>query len=852
MGRYEFNEIEKAAMERGVMPFAVYQFIDKRVVTLVVSDGFCKMFGYEDRAEAYYDMDNDMYKNTHPDDMARAADAAFSFATEGGRYEAVYRYKKVGESEYHIVHALGEHIYTDSGVRLAFIWYTDEGVCEDGIMDPKLSLKHNLQEEMVEERESRISYYDHLTGLPGMTYFYELVMEKLLVMKADGECPALIYFDLCGMKYFNRKHGFSEGDKLLQSFAWLLAETYGNDNCCRLGQDHFAVFSEENGLEERLNGLFEAAKKLNDGMTLYVHAGIHLHRMEEVGVSTACDRAKQACDSIRSIYDSGFAYFDISMRDEEDLYQYIIANIDRAIEEQWITVYYQPIVRAVNGKVCDEEALARWVDPVRGLLQPSAFIPVLEESHLIYKLDLYILDVVLEKLDIQRNAGLHLVPQSINLSRSDFDSCDIVEEIRKRVDDSDFDRSLITIEITESIVAQNFDFMVEQINRFKDLGFSVWMDDFGSGYSSLDVLQNIRFDLIKFDMRFMRQFDEKMSSRVILTELMKLAASLGTDTVCEGVETEEQVRFLREIGCSKIQGFYYCKPIPLDKLLERYATGSQIGFENPAEEKYYTTIGRINLHNLDILSQGDIDEFNNLFSNLPMSILEFKEKEGRVARTNQSFRDFLSRYYNYDLRNDKVDHYRPFESLGKAFLSAIKQTCVDGKATYVDDRLPDGSMMHAFVRKIADNPANRYTAVAFVILSITDSEQGTNYENIAKALASDFFHIFYVNLETDRFIEYTSIVGEESMTMERFGDDFFGKSQEDADRIIHRDDLLPFKEAFTKENVIRTMEEKGKFMMQYRLLRGDEYITVNIKAIRMPEDKSHIIFGVNRLENEKK
>ena len=190
------------------------------------------------------------------------------------------------------------------------------------------------------------------------------------------------------------------------------------------------------------------------------------------------------------------------------------------------------------------EALARWIDPELGVLSPAEFIPDLEASCQSYKLDLYVLEEVLETIRFEEKNGLVVVPHSINLSRSDFDSCDIVEEIRKRVDAAGIRRELITIEITESIIGSDLEYMKSQIGRFRQLGFPAWMDDFGSGYSSLDVLQSIQFDLIKFDMSFMKKLNEGGSTQIVLTDLMKLASSLGVDTVCEGVETEEQVHFL--------------------------------------------------------------------------------------------------------------------------------------------------------------------------------------------------------------------------------------------------------------------------------------------------------------------
>lgn len=212
--------------------------------------------------------------------------------------------------------------------------------------------------------------------------------------------------------------------------------------------------------------------------------------------------------------------------EKNDLKQYIIDNLDRALEEKQITVYYQPIVRAVNGRVCDEEALARWIDPKKGFLSPAEFIPILEETKLIYKVDLFVLEQVLEKIKYLTSKGFHSVSHSINLSRSDYDVCDMVEEVCTRIDKAGVERNKINIEITESILSNDFGFMLEQIKRFKSLGFSVWMDDFGSGYSSLNVLQRIPYDLIKFDMAFLKNIDKGESGKIILAELMRMAASL--------------------------------------------------------------------------------------------------------------------------------------------------------------------------------------------------------------------------------------------------------------------------------------------------------------------------------------
>ncbi|MCR5122597.1 MAG: EAL domain-containing protein [Ruminococcus sp.] len=851
MKKYSFSEAEQAHIENSLMPFAIYQFIDKRVVTIVLSKGFCDLFGYEDKSLAYYDMNNNMYKDTHEDDAAKIAEAAIRFATEGGKYNVIYRTKNSNGSGYKIIHAQGEHFYTETGVRLAQIWYTDEGSFDFaefcGSTDEKL--RAGMKNAIFMESLGYASSYDHLTGLPGMTYFFDLSTSKREAIRQEGGVPSLMFMDFSGMKYYNHKYGFSEGDTLLRSFARLLAQYFGNENCCRLGQDHFAVITAAEGLEDTLEKLFAECAGLNNSHSLPLHVGIYQNWYDGIIASMACDRAKYACDTLKSKYTSVFSYYDLSMKNAEEKHQYIIANLDKAISERWIKVYYQPIVRAVNDRVCDEEALARWIDPVKGFMSPGDFIPVLEDHKLIYKLDLYVVECVLKKIKIFEKAGFKVCPQSVNLSRSDFDCCDIVEEIRRRVDDSGVSRGLITIEITESVIGSEPEFIRAEVERFKELGFAVWMDDFGSGYSSLDVLQNIGFDLIKFDMRFMQQFNESERSRIILTEQLHMATSLGIDTICEGVETEEQAQFLQETGCTKLQGYYFCKPIPVEQILQRYSNGEQIGFENPEELPYYEAIGRVNLHDLSVIAQEKKGEFSNFFNTLPMAIIETNGTEIRYARSNQSYRDFMLRHFGLHF-NNRIDSFNKTPmSMDSPFVQNLLKAGNDDGLLFMDETLPNGTLVRSCLRKIATNPVTGIYSVAVAVLSISDNSVGASYAVIAKALASDYFHLLYVDLNNESFYEYTSKVGAEELLMKRHEEDFFSKSRHDALTQLHPDDRAMFIDAFTKENIVRQLDKQGSFTLTYRLLMNGEPVYVNLKANRLQNDPGHLIIGVSNVDS---
>ena len=850
MERYEFTTDQRKLLEGLSQPLGIYQFLDKRVVTVLLSNGFCDVFGYKSLEEAYFDMDNNMYKYAHPDDVARIAEAAFRFATEEAPYEVIYRTRTKYSDEYRIIHATGKHVYTDEGARLAHIWYVNEGAYAGEGGSQRSELNRAFNSALHEESLVRESNYDYLTGLPNMTYFFDLAEEGRKLIHEKGGMPVLLYMDLSGMKFFNAQNGYAEGDNLLREFAMVLKNMFSDRNCCRIGVDHFAVYTEEAGLEDTLAEFFQICKGINGGNNLPVRVGIYSNRMGDASVSSACDRAKFACDSLGNTYESCYGYYDSSMLDDAERRRYVLSNIDRAIDEKWLRVYYQPIIRAVNGNVCNEEALSRWFDPDLGLLSPNDFIPALEGAGTICKLDLYVLEQVLEKMRSESEFGLEIVPHSINLSRSDFDSCDIVEEVVKRVDRSGIDRAKVVIEVTESTVGNNLEFMKEQLGRFRNLGFPVWMDDFGSGYSSIDLLQSIEFDLIKFDMSFMQRLDEGDGGKIVLTELVKMATALGIETLCEGVETEGQVRFLQEIGCAKLQGYYFCKPIPYEEILERYEKGVQIGFENSEESAYYDAIGRVNLYDLAVISNEDNDVLLNYFSTLPMGVIEVDGENLELVRTNQSYQDFLQRFFGVIFDEYTVDLPPAPPGSTSSFMQSVRQCCDKEGREFFDETMSDGSVVHSFARFIGKNPVTGKSAIAVAVLSVSEPNEGATYASIARALAGDYYNIYYVDLGTEKFIEYSSQVGRDELAMERHGEGFFDSARRDTMTRIYERDREQFLARFTKENVIRELDEQGVFTATYRLLDSGEPVYVNMKISRLHADANQIIVGISSVDSQ--
>ena len=393
--------------------------------------------------------------------------------------------------------------------------------------------------------------------------------------------------------------------------------------------------------------------------------------------------------------------------------------------------------------------------------------------------------------------------------------------------------------------------MKEQVERFRKYGFPVWMDDFGSGYSSLNVLQSIRFDLIKFDMSFMREFSESENAKILLTELMRMATSLGVDTVCEGVETEEQVRFLQEIGCSKLQGFYFSKPLSFDTIREMFRNKKLIENENQAESGYYESIGRISLYDLDIITCDGEDSFHNVFSTLPMAILEITGGTVRYIRSNPSYREFIRRFFKEDLPDSQIGLDAPVVEYVNGFFRAVRQCCENGTRMYFDERMPDGSTAHSFIRRLSVNPVTGSTAVAVAVLSISDPDDSMTYAEIASSLAADYYNIFLIDLDTNDYIEYSRQAGSEEMSLERHGEDFFESARRDTMTRIYQEDRERFLSLFTRENVLRTIDEQGIFTTVYRLIDSGIPIYVNMKITRM-HGSNRLILGVSIVDTPMK
>ena len=421
-----------------------------------------------------------------------------------------------------------------------------------------------------------------LSGLPTMTYFCMRVDELLINLVDMASMPVVGYFKLSNLKEYNDEFGYQQGDKLISDVGKALKEAfpYRLIGHITAGQYCFFCYLKEAG--EGIESLLNMINKEHPEFEIRGKAGFAEYNGKETATELL-DLARIAQRSILNRSDTVCCQYNLDLDEELRFRQYIVNHLDEAIRKEWLEVYYQPIVRADTEQICCEEALSRWNDPGRGFLMPFRFIPPLEENGLMYKLNLAVVERVLKDRKRREESGIPVVPVSVNLSRNDFLQCNMVNEIASRVAEAGYTPDVLRIEITESAFVANQELLGREVRRFRDMGFKVWMDDFGSEYSTLNLLQSLDFNLIKIDMNFMNNLAVGEKNHIIVSNVIRMIRELGSGTLMEGVETKEQEKLLQDMGCGLLQGYLFDKPRPYDRIAEEAKNGTGLIYETPEE-----------------------------------------------------------------------------------------------------------------------------------------------------------------------------------------------------------------------------------------------------------------------------
>ena len=435
---------------------------------------------------------------------------------------------------------------------------------------------HDLTDERrAAEQKLFNARHDQLTGLFNRDYLYERTKE--LLAENPEEAYLIITAEISDLKVINDLYGNSFGDQALKFAAeWLRGNEDLNKGGVygRLGGDSFGVCMPEKDF--RLERMEYALSHLTvfDGETKYrmlIHVGIYRADDRSLEASVMYDRAVLALEGIKDDYHYHTAWYESSMRDKVVRNRQISEELAAAVAEDQIRPWLQPIVDR-EGKAIGAEALVRWIHPEEGIRSPGIFIPVLEKNGMIADLDRFIWRKSCEILARWKEEGKDLF-LSVNISPKDFYLLDVVAEMNQLVKEFGIDPTKLRLEITETMMMGDTDARLDILRKLQDAGFCIEMDDFGSGYSSLNLLREMPVDVLKIDMVFLRQAGVNERARTIVDEVITMARRLGITSLTEGVETKAQYDGLMEMGCQLYQGYYFAKPMPVEEF-EIYLSGN--------------------------------------------------------------------------------------------------------------------------------------------------------------------------------------------------------------------------------------------------------------------------------------
>lgn len=424
----------------------------------------------------------------------------------------------------------------------------------------------------------RILQHDALTGLYTKEYFFHCAQEELL--SNPGTKFNLICSDIENFKLINDAFGVQAGDRLLQEVASLLIRQVGTRGICgRFSGDRFICL-----LERRDDYSDEFFAKLNGQFNtlplpkhLSIRWGIYQIDDHQTPVSLICDRALLAANSIKGQYGKLFSVYDEEMRSKLLREQSITDRMEPALDNDEFCVFLQPKYRLDDNALAGAEALVRWENPAWGLVLPNEFIPLFERNGFIARLDQCVWRKTCELLRSWKDRGLPQVPVSVNVSRADMYQIDLAPCLQGLVSEYGLSPADLHLEITESAFTEDPDQVIKVVDELREIGFLIEMDDFGSGYSSLNMLSQMRMDILKIDMRFIQGKTREQMDQGILHFIMSLAKTMELSVTAEGVETQEQLAWLRDNGCQHAQGYFFAKPMRHTEFEELLAQSGRQG-----------------------------------------------------------------------------------------------------------------------------------------------------------------------------------------------------------------------------------------------------------------------------------
>ena len=436
-------------------------------------------------------------------------------------------------------------------------------------------LEQTAQSQAIFDMHRRIEM-DSLTNLYDRENFCQ---KAASFMQRDATKKyVVVYLDVNFFKVVNDLFGVETGNLLLRSAAAFLQNVASGVGVAgRLEADHFALCLPADALniDAIIQGLDGIVQSLNIPQNIRFYAGIYPVANVFLAVSQMCNRAHTALSAAKGLYSTRYAWYDDKMRDDEVEEHLILRDMAGALASGQFSINIQPIINIETSEDICGEVLVRWYHPLKEFIPPTRFIPIFEKNGFVAQIDRFVWEEACKLLAYEKETFDRVIPVSVNLSRLNFYDEKLVEYILGLIQKYKLEPWMLRLEITESAYTDNMHLLIDTVAHFQKEGFKILMDDFGSGYSSLNMLRNMPVDILKLDMRFLDNIQHDSRARAIVKNVVNLAKDIDMDVIIEGVETKEQLDFLTSIGCKNIQGFYFAHPMTKEDYLDRLSSKSK-------------------------------------------------------------------------------------------------------------------------------------------------------------------------------------------------------------------------------------------------------------------------------------
>ena len=624
---------------------------DERMTIRYINDSLCRLLGYT-RDEFMAMCDGSTVDAIHPPDAGRALTECRRALDKGEEYRIEYRMRRKDGALIWVQDCGRKYFDRDGTVRI-----------NSAIMDVTALKRAN--EELLYRAE-----YDALTDVfNSETFFRETA--SLLKRYADRRF-VLVRWNIVRFKIVNDMYGTDVGDMVLRSVAKHLREgmpeiaTYG-----RLEGDHFVSCYPEDLFDP--DEIVRLADRLFGDLQLQYRVMVNfgVFRIDDINlpVQQMCDRANMALQTIRNSYTQRYAFYREDLRQEILREQEIVNQMNEALQSGQFQLYLQPQFNHASGRMVGAEALVRWIHPEKGVISPVAFIPVFEKNGFITRLDRYVWESACRLIRRWLDAGLEPTPISVNISRMDLYDPQLCSFLCELVERYGISTALLRLEITESAYMENPGQLIQVVEELRNHDFFVEIDDFGSGYSSLNSLKDVPVDMLKLDLRFLTTQGEGGRGGLILNAVVRMSRWLGLRVIAEGVETRKQADYLKSIGCELVQGYYYSKPLPVhlfEEMMRRCAAEDETTLPD--------TIGRIDANDF----WNPDAQMNLIFNNFVggAGVFEYADGKLEALRVNDRFYEEiqLTREQFEPVRQHLLEHVAPEDQqrVSEMFNDAIR------------------------------------------------------------------------------------------------------------------------------------------------------------------------------------